>query len=672
MKKYFFVVLIFLIFGCASKEVKVSPKKEVLEKRAQRAFNEKKWCLAKSLYEKVFEKVQRDKKIELIKNLILSCIKCKDFCSAEKYLNLWKELQPQVSLDCEWYEINISFLKEKEGDEAVKLYLKELLTKPIPRQIKVCVVENLIQDYIKISFDSFFDFFETLFDKLDENEKKILSEIFLEQKILSYNTIGDLLLAIPSHKDLYKFPYILIRWKKISLDLEKKAITWPYAWHRFLNLQNHSQGVIKKILEKEFKKLISKYGPLNIKIGFLLPLDNIGISWKILKGAEFAQLELLANGVNIELYVINTLSDGWEKRLNRSDVVLFGGVLKKEVWNRISEKGLFNNKLFFVFRSLDKRPKENIFPFFPNYKDQITCTVKYLVENFNINKFGIFAPKSEFGVKMSEVFEKVVRDFGCEVVKKGFYTPKRHALWKYEVANFLNIPKEYFDEESEKKNFLITPEFQALFLPDSFEEAKILIPEFFFFDVDDVFFIGPILWAFEDTKVSKIDSIFYKLSLFPSPWDFSYEHLNPDLSRYYTDISLDFWIGLGYDFVRFMTDMITSVLKLKEDFVKDFLKKKSFAFDWTIEPIKWNDNLLSSETVKIFQPSIHGPLKPSKEKLKAILEYRIKEKENIKKEEQLKEFEKELNEKGFSSQKEMMKWIYERWYSLQMMPLHHL
>ena len=28
--------------------------------------------------------------------------------------------------------------------------------------------------------------------------------------------------------------------------------------------------------------------------------------------------------------------------------------------------------------------------------------------------------------------------------------------------------------------------------------------------------------------------------------------------------------------------------------------------------------------------------------------------------EQLKEFERELNEKGFSSQKEMMKWIYER------------
>ncbi len=46
--------------------------------------------------------------------------------------------------------------------------------------------------------------------------------------------------------------------------------------------------------------------------------------------------------------------------------------------------------------------------------------------------------------------------------------------------------------------------------------------------------------------------------------------------------------------------------------------------------------------------------------LEGLLEWKVKGYPGKMKEEQLKEFEKELNEKGFSSQKEMMKWIYER------------
>ena len=43
-----------------------------------------------------------------------------------------------------------------------------------------------------------------------------------------------------------------------------------------------------------------------------------------------------------------------------------------------------------------------------------------------------------------------------------------------------------------------------------------------------------------------------------------------------------------------------------------------------------------------------------------LLEWKVKGYPGKMNEEQLKEFEKELNERGFSSQKEMIKWIYER------------
>ena len=48
------------------------------------------------------------------------------------------------------------------------------------------------------------------------------------------------------------------------------------------------------------------------------------------------------------------------------------------------------------------------------------------------------------------------------------------------------------------------------------------------------------------------------------------------------------------------------------------------------------------------------------EGLEGLLEWKVKGYQGKMKGEQLKEFERELNEKGFSSQKEMMKWIYER------------
>jgi len=46
--------------------------------------------------------------------------------------------------------------------------------------------------------------------------------------------------------------------------------------------------------------------------------------------------------------------------------------------------------------------------------------------------------------------------------------------------------------------------------------------------------------------------------------------------------------------------------------------------------------------------------------LEGLLEWKVKGYPGKMKEEQLKEFEKELNERGFSTQKEMIKWIYER------------
>ena len=46
--------------------------------------------------------------------------------------------------------------------------------------------------------------------------------------------------------------------------------------------------------------------------------------------------------------------------------------------------------------------------------------------------------------------------------------------------------------------------------------------------------------------------------------------------------------------------------------------------------------------------------------LEGLLEWKVKGYPGKMNEEQLKEFEKELNERGFSSQKEMIKWIYER------------
>ncbi len=620
---------VFFLFFAACAPKKKVPKdldklsKHEIKQRAESAWQKEKYPLAEKLYLKLLQKrpLKKELKRRIFKRISYSAIQNQNFSLAEENLDKWKDLEPDVGDSWSWHKC-VSLLKKfKEGDEPYENYLRDLIqAKEVPWPVKFSALEALNKyNFSKGQYRSLWSIQREVYKQAEEKRQKLKMEkdfitFIAGRKELNWRSIEE---SIPEGRML-QYPYALLVWLGNTKQLGQGMLDWSTAMKELGFIMHSSELVNKEYLKSRLKELEKKYGLPSLRIALLLPLDGSyqELGWKILKGLDIANWQFTRMEMDVQLTIINTASPDWKEQLiNLPDKYkLVGGPLRKGVWQEIYKHEMHKDRVFFTFLS-DLNPGtegKSAFRFFPGLKDQVRPMVRFLTRDLNIENFAILYPQSDYGVKRAKIFRRQVADSNATLTGLTRYPPGSQSGLKDVVANMLNVPedfekKEYGQEKPENatSNERPDPDFKAVFIPDNFNMARLLIPEFFYFGESRIIFLGPTLWSQQIKKIDKVEYGYFNLALMPGGWNtYSKSRAVRFLKKGLRETvqgDADFWVALGYDFLRFIhTLKLHSSTWPPEDMNGKLSRVRNFT--WSMAPLHWDQKGRARQELFLFKP----------------------------------------------------------------------
>ncbi len=593
---YILLVLLILVASCVPK--KKIPEHEVINPvlKGDMLWKNKEFKDACEEYKLAFHNnlIPGEKEVFYLKRVINCCLKIGDLNTAYIFLNKWKsKYRDSYYKDWEFHSLYLNYLYERHEKQKYESYLIGLLKGDYPYEIQQKTFLTLEQFYIEnFSFNKAREVFKNFYVKITKVQQEEILRDFLNivkqrQDIISKIDISQLKTDI--------LPDSLILWSKVNHMVLSGRMSWIDGYSILYRIVSENKE-LKFLLQSRLEELVHKFGIPRIEIALLLPFGDgyRDVSYGILRGVEASIWGFEAEGIDIHVVIINTSCDNWEKEITSLDGerLVVGGPIRLKIWNEILTKGLLNDHYFFAFRSDLPMEGEKGYRFFPSHEDQVKALIDYFKDNFNITEYGIFYPKSKYGHELGEVFFNKLKEIGGKVLAMGWYDPSKQNTWQKKVGKFLGASDEFFQEKDKNKIKEFEPDldFKGVFIPDSFENARIIIPNFFYFNANDLFFLGPTLWGTGHRKLSGLDFSMFKNAYYPSPWkdDLRNNQLNL-LKRYEDELSkqgVDFWTCLGYDFVRFASRFQERINRQKKDVI--FILNDP-GFKWTIAPISWDN-----------------------------------------------------------------------------------
>ena len=620
---------VFFLFFAACAPKKKVPKeldkisKYELQQRAESAWQKESYPLAEKLYLKLLQKrpLSKDEKLRIFKRISYSAIQNGNVSLAEENLDKWKDLKPDVGDSWSWHKCMSLLKKLKEGDEPYGNYLRKLIReKEVPWTVKFSALNSLNKFcFSKGQYRSLWSIQREVYKQAEERQQKLKMEkdiitFIAGRKELNWRSLEE---SIPEGRML-QYPYALLVWLGNTKQLEQGMLDWSTARKELGFIMNSSELVNKEYLKSRLKQLEEKYGLPSLRIALLLPLDGSyqELGWKILKGLDIANWQFTRMEMDVQLTIINTANSDWKEQLINlpNKYKLVGGPLRKGVWQEIYKHEMHEDRVFFTFLS-DLNPGnegESAYRFFPGLKDQVRPLVRFLNKDLKIDNFALLYPQSDYGVKRAKIFRRQVADSNATLTGLSGYPPRTQSGLKDVVAKMLKVPESYEKEdygEKKSKNASMeqrpTPDFKAVFIPDNFNMARLLIPEFFYFGESRIIFLGPTLWSQQIKKIDKVEYGYFNLALMPGGWNtYSKSRAVRFLKKGLRETvqgDADFWVALGYDFLRFIhTLKLHSSTWPPEDMNGKLSRVRNFT--WSMAPLHWDQKGRARQELFLFKP----------------------------------------------------------------------
>jgi ABC-type branched-subunit amino acid transport system substrate-binding protein/predicted negative regulator of RcsB-dependent stress response len=127
---------------------------------------------------------------------------------------------------------------------------------------------------------------------------------------------------------------------------------------------------------------------------------------------------------------------------------------------------------------------------------QVNAIVPFAVENLGIERFAILYPDENYGNTFMELFREEVLGYGAEITGMESYRPDQTDFFG-PISKLAKIDIEDWRSDMRHrrhKKDTVVVDFDAVFIPDSSEKAGLIAPQFAFYDIDDVLFLGTNLW----------------------------------------------------------------------------------------------------------------------------------------------------------------------------------
>jgi hypothetical protein len=615
--------LALLLAGCAQLQPGLEPEREPgvkeLQQQADQAWQEQRLQQALELYQELLRlEISEQTRLQAWQRLSRAGLETGKLGLAGRALRNWADLEPAARDSWQWNSLLLDYLQQRGRTEDMQARLRKLLDlEAYGPEMQQKALDRLSEFYLQQNrCQSLCSVWEQVYAQQDPEGR-----LELEQRLRGLLQALDPELwprIKPQIMQLDKagFPGGLLQWEYYLQGLQQERLDWLQVGPALQGILSQSRLQLASELQKELQGLKQELGPARLGVALLLPLDGDyrQISRSIVAGVDAALWQMRNKAPELEVRVINTLGGNWLQEFRRLPgyFKLAGGALQASVWQELAASKQLRKRVFFAFRpSLDQGQEGNLgYRFFPGSKDQVQALLQVVQEEMGIQNYGVFYPQGDYGKRMSRIFWEKAQERGAEISALASYSPREHSSWKQEVADFLQVPQELrgpAKDREQKDVGLLSPEtqFRAVFLPDSLEQARMMIPEFFYYDARSLIFLGPALWSQSWKAISRLDRDFFSLALMPGAWlPGKKKPAQKSLQKTLEELlqgEVNFWTGLGYDFLRFMRKLPLDMEPEQRKALNAYLAAdKDFA--WSMAPLTWDQEGRASQELYVLQP----------------------------------------------------------------------
>lgn len=605
------VFLALVLAGCQPRTVPITPGPAVpagpLE-QAEQAWSASDLVQAESLYSRLLSDptLPRETRLLAFKRLSLSALANRHFHIALETLERWRAEDPYAVNDSGWQNAYVQATNGLPSANLARQNLADIFDdRSLPWNFRARAGLALAKTewdagQLDLSLNTLAGVYAEAGDAGPDGAQAYRA--WLEQSLWSQlQTMNeDVLqrleaLAPAARQDSY--PYVMLRAERARRQALDPG-SWPSAWRTLNKLLVPGLLADPEPVRRLVEEATQRFGEPLAGVALALPLSGpyAPVSWKILRGASAAQWSLAMNGTALNVQVVNTDDPGWLYEIEDlpPTTKIVGGPLRREIFQQLLTDNATASRAFLTFLTAlpDGSEGRDAWRFFPSPADQVRAQLDLVTNAFGFERFAALYPDEPYGRRMADIFRDEITRRRLYLVTERAYPPKSVEDWSAAV-----------------KKLLDGGEADATFLPDGWTQAEGLIPLFFFHSDERMVFLGNTLWQQALESPRDLDMRNFSLALFPGPFDPKSQTPGVLALRQALDEQAlgepDFWVALGWDFVRFAqaaspleTDRGPAAVNARLASLPDL--------DFSLAPIHYGYDGVARQDLFLFQPASQG------------------------------------------------------------------
>ena len=572
--------------------------KSVLRRQADQAWRDKNYASSEPLYKQIINAPDSslDERAQAWERYTLSALQNGHNQLALDALPKWQAAAPQAPETKTWQD---AFLRAVKGmpDHGTRDALLAALSTDATRHWRLRAGAAIVLASLGLAKGELHKplaSLDALRGQASPHGRQGLADIeellFKELQAVSPDTLDALTMLIPETQRT-TFPNTVI-------ELEKAR--------RLLNAKNQPQaqailnGLKPLIANKELLAALlgaKDVAPSSLSVALALPLTGAygEIGSKIVRGAGVAQAELNQAGLALDVQIVNTETSDWQQNIRNlpPSVAVVGGPLHVNVYKEIAAARLTESRVFFTFLTSLPEAVEGrqAWRFFASPQDQIRALVETATGRYSIRNASILYPQDSYGQLMAQLFEKEAATRGLAVVAKEAYPPNDNKTWGQSAGR-------------------VARSAAAVFMPGDWAHAEVLVPHLINQGGENTLLLGTAIWAQTIARKKYVELPTFSRAVFPGTW--LPDNPAPAALRLKSKLATeglgepDYWVGLGYDFIRFAAQLGQIPASWTPATVNDRIRQVQAGMEWSAAPLAWDGQGQAKQQLFMFRPTENG------------------------------------------------------------------
>jgi len=589
-----------------------------LDEAAAQAWERQDWTKSELYYGQLLQRGQSAPAERLLwhERYALSAVRAGHGRGALDALDAWAKIDPTARQKPAWKAARAEALGLAGDEKAAKKALDSLAKDTsVPREQRLETAENMAAAALERGPDGdAMRFLATAYAQAATPEDKARLEDLTRRHLAPLPAAQVHALAATAPKGQENaFPWPAARFLEAARLAEGNEAPWPGVWQTMRAELTRFPFARPEPWRETLTRFEKERGIPSVDLALLLPLSGrfAAVGGAVMRGAGVAQWQLSQHGAPVTVTVVNTEAPDWLASLAAlpKGAAVVGGPLEIERFRDLAASPAASERRVFAFLPSLGEVEEgrDAWRFFGSLEDQIRALVRVASKDLRITRFAVVHPQDRFGMRAAQLFQEEVAAAGGAIRGSTGYNPADPQHWGRTVAEFLRAPGK--DPHAQDRPPPPEPPFEAVFVPDGWAQAQIIVPQFHFYEQDQLLFLGPELWSQALSGQRDADTRNFRLSVMPGPW-------RPDgdspgarsLRQALEGMALppaDFWTALGYDFVRFAA-RLGDLKDASGSAAVNSRLAAAAGMDWSLAPILWDAGGRASQSLFLFTPGDGG------------------------------------------------------------------